>query len=79
MLNSYFNNFTYGREQHLLESLVIESIKQYGYNIYYIPRTIVRDDPLFGEDTLSMFEQAAELEVYIKNVEGFEGDGDFLS
>jgi hypothetical protein len=39
----------------------------------------VREDPLFGEDTLRKFDDAVDLEMYIKNVEGFEGEGDFLS
>ena len=44
----------------------------YGQDMYYIPRTLVRDDSLFGEDTLSTFDDATELEMYIKNIEGFE-------
>ena len=79
MLNQYFNNFNYGREQDLVEDLCLEAIKIYGYNVRYIPSTFVREDPLFGEDTLRKFDDAVELEMYIKNVEGFEGEGDFLS
>jgi hypothetical protein len=78
MLNQYFNNFNYGREQDLVEDLCLEAIKIYGYNVRYIPSTFVREDPLFGEDTLRKFDDAVELEMYIKNVEGFEGEGDFL-
>lgn len=77
--NKYFNNFSYGREQDLVEDLVIESIRQYGHNVRYIPRTIVARDNLYSEDSLSTFDAAAEVEVYIKNVEGFEGEGDLLS
>jgi len=77
--NRYFNNFTYGREQDLIEDLVIESIKMYGYDVRYIPRTIVKEDQIFWEDRLSTFDDAVEIEMYIKNVEGFEGEGDFLS
>ena len=79
MLNQYFNNFNYGREQDLVEDLTIECLKIYGYNVKYIPSVFVREDPLFGEDTLRKFDDAVELEMYIKNVEGFEGEGDFLS
>ena len=78
-INSYFKNLTYAREQDLIEDLTIESIKQYGHDMRYIPRTLVRDDSLFGEDTLSTFDDATELEMYIKNIEGFEGEGEFLS
>jgi len=77
--NQYFPHASYGREQDLLEDLVIESIKIHGIDARYLPRTLVKEDDLFGEDTLSTFTVAAGLEVYIKNVEGFEGEGDFLS
>ena len=77
--NVYFNNFGYAREQDLVENLTIESIKIYGHNLKYIPKTAVKQDPLFGEDTLSTYDDAVDIEMYIKNVEGFEGEGDFLS
>ena len=77
--NQYFPHASYGREQDLLEDLVIESIKIHGIDARYLPRTLIKEDDLFGEDTLSTFTVAAGLEVYIKNVEGFEGEGDFLS
>lgn len=77
--NVYFKNFNYPREQDLIEDLTIESIKIYGHDVKYLPRTVIKNDHLFGEDTLSQFNTAAEVEMYIKNVEGFEGEGDFLS
>jgi len=77
--NFYFNNYTNSMEQRLIEDLVIESIKIYGIDCYYMPRTIVNQDNVFGEDPLSKFEDAYTLEMYIKSVDGFEGDGDFLS
>ena len=78
-VNSYFNNFNYAREQDLVEDLSIEAIKMYGHDVRYLPKTAVREDSLFGEDTLKTFDTAVELEMYIKNTEGFEGEGDFLS
>jgi len=78
-VNPFFPHSTYSREQDLIEDLVIESIKSHGIDAKYLPRTLVREDNLFGEDTLSTFNIAAGLEVYVKNVEGFEGEGDFLS
>jgi hypothetical protein len=77
--NAYFKNFTYGREQDLIEDLTIEAIKVYGHDVKYMPRTIVDLDHLYGEDTLSKFDEAIDIEMYIKNVEGFEGEGDLLS
>lgn len=75
----YFNNFNQSREQQLREDLIIESIKIYGIDVQYMPRTLVKEDNLFGEDTLSTFDDAYTLEMYIKSVDGFDGDGDFLS
>jgi hypothetical protein len=77
--NVYFNNFGYAREQDLVEDLSIEAIKIYGHNVKYIPKAAARRDPLFGEDTLATYDDAVDIEMYIKNVEGFEGEGDFLS
>ena len=75
-VNKYFNNFSYAREQDLIEDL---NIKVYGHEVKYLPRTLEREDALFAEDTLSKFDDAIEIEMYIKNVEGFEGEGDLLS
>ena len=77
--NLYFNNFAFTQEQNLIENLIIESIRIYGIDVFYLPRTLVKEDHLFGEDVLSKFEQAYQLEMYIKSVDGFQGDGDFLS
>lgn len=78
-LNKYFTYHSYGREQALAEDLIIESIKQYGIGVKYLPRTLVNQDFLLGEDPLSKFTAAIDLEVYVKNVQGFSGEGDFLS
>ena len=66
-------------EQKLVEDLTIESLKIYGHDIYYIPRTQVDVDSIFDEDTLSQFTQAYPLEMYLENIEGFEGQGDLFS
>lgn len=78
-LNTYFQNYEASGEQRLIEDLILESIKIYGVSTYYLPRDVVNSDDLFGEDVLSKFDDAYELEMYIRNVEGFEGEGDFLS
>ena len=76
--NSYFTNGTTG-EQNLQESLVTEQIKMFGKDVYYIPRTLVKEDSVFGEDTLSKFEGAHLIEAYIEDAAGFRGDGDIFS
>ncbi|UNH61315.1 neck protein [Synechococcus phage S-SZBM1] len=77
-LNPYFTQGTTG-EQSLIQDLVDEQIKMFGKNVYYIPRTLVKEDSVFGEDTLSKFEGAFEVEVYLEDAGGFRGDGDIFS
>lgn len=78
-VNPYFNNYNSIAEQSLIEDLIIETIKMYGMNINYLPRTLGAEDLLLNEDDLSTFTVAQPIETYIKNVDGFEGEGDFLS
>ena len=66
-LNTYFSQGTTG-EQGLVEDLVIEQIKMFGKNVYYIPRTLVKQDTVFGEDTMSKFDDAFEIEAYIEDL-----------
>ena len=66
-------------EQNLLENLIIESIKIYGQDMYYVPRTLNNKDKIYGEDDVSTYTSATLVEFYIKNVEGFGGDGNFMS
>lgn len=77
--NFYFNNFTNSQEQTLVEDLIIESIRIYGHDVFYIPRNLIAIDDILNEDDLSTFTNAYMIEMYIKQVDGFEGDGDFLS
>ena len=66
--NLYFNNYAFHGEQNLIEDLIIESIKIYGMDVQYLPRTIVAEDSFFGEDPLSKFTDAYEMEMYIKQI-----------
>ena len=66
-------------EQNLLENLITESIDIYGQDIYYIPRTLVKEDELFGEDTMSRFESSHPIRAYCNTVDGWEGQGDLLT
>jgi len=77
--NKYFRPFTFGRQQDLAEDLIIQSIKIYGLDVKYLPRTLGNPDALLGEDASSAFNDAIDIEMYIKNTQGFEGEGDFLS
>lgn len=77
--NVFFNNYGASQEQYLIEDLIIESIKMYGQDVYYINRTLGAEDRILREDDLPTFDAAYQMEMYIKNIDGFEGDGDFLS
>jgi hypothetical protein len=66
-------------EQNLYEDIVIESLKMYGQDVYYLPRTIVSKDTILNEDIESNFDDAYIIEMYIANIDGFEGDGNLLS
>ena len=66
-------------EQQLIENLYTEAIKIYGFDVFYIPRTLVNVDKIFNEDELSKFTSAHSIEMYLQSVDGFEGEGDFLS
>ncbi len=66
-------------EQRLVEDLVIESLKIYGHDVYYLPRQTGNLDGILGEDALSYFDQAYPLEMYLENVQGFEGEGELFT
>ena len=65
-------------EQNIFEDIVIESIRMYGQDVYYLPREIVNRDYILGEDVESQFEDAYMIEMYIENTEGFEGEGNIF-
>lgn len=77
--NVFFNNYEATGEQRLIEDLIVESIRIYGQEVYYIPRTTVDLDEILNEDALREYDRAILIEMYIKNIEGFGGQGDFLS
>lgn len=77
--NFYFNNFNNSQEQSLIENLVMESIKIYGHDVFYCPRTLEAKDDIYGEDTLSRYKGSYEIDMYIRSYDSYEGDGQFLS
>ncbi len=77
--NAFFRNHDNVYEQNLIDDLVIESIKIYGIDVKFITRLHENIDRILNEDDLPTFDKYYDFEVYIKNVDGFEGEGDFLS
>jgi hypothetical protein len=72
---SYYDG--YQGEQDLVQDLVDEQIKLFGSDIYYLPRTILKDNTL--DDLIySKFEDQFQVEMLLQNVEGF-GQSEFVS
>lgn len=80
--NFYFQSGVPGgrsSEQLLMEDIIIECLKIYGFDVYYIPRESVNEDDILTEDTLNKYSNAYPLEMYMSNITGFEGEGDLLT
>jgi hypothetical protein len=76
--NHYFSQKVRS-EQDLYEYIIIESLKIYGQDVYYLPRDIVNEDRILGDDVPSRFNSSYKIEMYIENVEGFDGEGDLFT
>ncbi len=74
----YFDKGT-NTEQTLYEDLLIEQLKVFGHDVYYLPRTLIKEDTLFGEDVLSKFNDAYGIEMFMEEVEGYGGDKELVS
>ena len=79
MPTNVFFNHAVQTEQHLYEDLVVESLRIYGHEVFYLPREIIEEDTIFNEDVQSKFGDAYSVEMYIENTEGYEGEGDLMS
>lgn len=75
--NVYFTQGT-RNEQLLIEDLIIESLRIYGKELFYIPRTLVSKDEILGEDRLSQFKSSFPIEMYFENVDSYDGQGMFI-
>jgi|TARA_A200000159_G_C7315311_1_gene336400 hypothetical protein len=79
MPTNVFFNHAVNTEQHLYEDIVVESLRMYGHDLYYLPREIIEEDSILNEDVQSRFGDAYSVEMYIENTDGFEGEGDLMS
>lgn len=78
-INNYFKNYTSLNEQKLIDDLVIESIKIHGIDTFYVAREYVNEDKILNDVSVSNFNRAFIVEMYVKSYDGFQGQGDFLS
>jgi hypothetical protein len=77
--NFFFDEYNDANQQSLVDDLSVEMIEIYGVELMYVPRTHVNIDRTFMEDPLSRFDKYFEIEGYIKNFEGWQGEGDLMS
>ena len=76
--NVYFNTGSTA-EQRLYENLIIEQLSVFGQDVYYLPRKLVNKDTLFGEDASSSLNDAYIIEMYLDNIEGYEGQKEMMT
>ena len=79
MPTNVFFNHAVSTEQQLYEDLVVESLRLYGHEVFYLPREVVEEDTILNEDVQSKYGDAYSVEMYIENTDGFEGEGDLMS
>ena len=78
--NHYFNFYGSKPEQRLVEDLMVEAIKQYGFDGYYIHNSNdAARDLLHGDDPLKKFQAAYPVELYFSNATGYDGEQEFFS
>lgn len=63
----------------MFEDIIIESLKIYGQDVYYLPRDIMNEDRILNEDVPSRFNSSYKIEMYIENIDGFDGEGDLFT
>ena len=82
-VNTHFhtsNLATVSTERTLYSDLIAEAIQIYGHDVYYLDRTLVAEDTLLGEDSLSKFVTQAKIEMYMEDGEGgFAGEKELMS
>ena len=75
--NVYFDTGTTS-EQRLYEDLIVEQLKIYGQDVYYLPRKLANKDTIFGEDPASSFDDSYIIEMYVNNTDGFMGEQEII-
>ena len=75
--NVYFDTGTTS-EQRLYEDLIIEQLKIYGQDVYYLPRKLANKDTIFGEDPASSFDDSYIIEMYVDNADGYMGEQEII-
>ena len=58
---------------------MIEQLRIYGQDVYYIPRKMAGTDTIWQEDISSSFESSYLIEMYMENLDGYEGEKELMS
>jgi hypothetical protein len=67
-------------EQSLYANLVVEAIQIHGHDVYYLDRTLVAEDNVLGEDSLSKFNTQSLIEMYMEDSDGgYAGEQELMS
>tara|TARA_Y100000591_G_scaffold191822_1_gene165855 strand:- start:26 stop:916 length:891 start_codon:yes stop_codon:yes gene_type:complete len=76
----YFPTYHQGHsgEQTLVQNLVDEQIKLFGSDIYYLPKTAIKDGTL-DEVRYTKFQDQFQIEMMLVNVMGFGDNAEFVS
>ncbi len=73
---TYYSGFS--GEQNLVQDLVDEQIQLFGSDIYYLPRTILKDNTL-NDIIYSKYQEEFQIEMLLENVTGFGETSEFIS
>jgi len=75
------SNFTsIATERTLYSDLIKEAIQIYGHDVYYMDRTLVAEDTILGEDSLSKFRTQHPIEMYMEDADGgFAGEKELMN
>jgi hypothetical protein len=67
-------------QQSLYANLIAEAIEIHGHDVYYLDRTLVAEDNVLGEDSLSKFNTQSLMEMYMEDSGGgYAGEQELMS
>ena len=67
-------------ERSLYSDLIKEAIQIYGHDVYYMDRSLVAEDTVWGEDSLSKYRTQHPIEMYMEDADGgFAGEKELMN
>ena len=67
-------------ERNLYSDLIKEAIQIYGHDVYYMDRSLVAEDTVWGEDSLSKYRTQHPIEMYMEDGDGgFAGEKELMN